>query len=102
MMTLPEQQRPQARQAKEKGVRRSSEKSKSAALVLALDRAQIPQQLALLEELELDGRVGVGREVLGDLGRDGRRVQERRARVPLDLGLGPFRHLVLVLLREVA
>lgn len=72
MMILPAQQRPQARQTKEKGARRSRSKSKSAALVLVLDRPEVPQQLSRPEELELDDRVGVGGEVLDHLDREGR------------------------------
>ena len=58
--------------------------------MLALNDAQIPQHLAGPEELDLDSRVDVGFEMLRDRRRDGRRVQERRAAVPFDLGPLPL------------
>ena len=97
MMILPEQHRPHARQAKEKGVRRSRRKSKGRAPVVVLDRSQVLQQLPGPEELDLDDRVRVGLEMLGDLRGDDRGVEERRAAVPLDLGLDPLHLQMLVL-----
>ncbi len=97
MMILPVQQRPHARQTKEKVRRRLRRNSKGTASVLGLDRSQAPQQLAGPEQLDLDGRVHVGLEVLHDLHRDRRGVQELAARVPLDLRLLPPCLEVLVL-----
>jgi hypothetical protein len=91
------QQRPHARQTKEKVLRRLRRNSKGTASVLGLNRSQAPQQLAGPEQLDLDGGVHVGLEVLHDLRRDRRGVQELAPRVPLDLGLLPLSLEMLVL-----
>lgn len=97
MMILPVQQRLHARQTKEKVLRRLRQNSKGTASVLGLDGSKAPQQLAGPEQLDLDGRVYVGLEVLYDLRRDLRGVQELSACVPLDLRLLPLDLEVFVL-----
>ncbi len=65
--------------------------------MLALDRSQAPQQLAGLEQLDLDGCIYIGLKMLHNLSRDCRGVQEFVARVPFDFSLLPPDLEVLVL-----
>jgi len=96
-MILPVQQRPQARQAKEKALSRQRRNLKGTVSDLALDRSQALQQLAGPEELDLDGRVHVRLEELQNPSRHRRGVQDFAACVKLDLSLLPSGLEVFVL-----